>query len=309
MKNTITTIGNLTIDDIILYDSKELFLEVIGGDALFSAIGTKIWDANPTIVARIGKNFPKSFAQQVHQIGIEPAFKEVDFYDIRNWALYEPGGARQFINHLSSGTHYQMSITADELPQDCLKADGIHVAPMPTDIQFSIIERIHNNKNKNAIVSWDPNEYYLKQPSFNKMAYEMLEIVDLFLPSREEITAMCGAGDLLTTIKNLASKGPKAIAVKMSTEGTLVYSKEDQHFYHVPIYPSKTIDPTGAGDSFCGGFLASYIRNGDAVESACYGTVAASYVVECFGALNTMQSDLSEKEKRLEKVRRSIKKL
>ena len=306
MKPKITTIGNVTIDDIVIYDSREMFLESIGGDALFSAIGAKIWGALPTMVARIGKSFPKGFALQVHQAGIETSFVEMGYHDIRNWALYEPGGARQFINHLTSGTHYQMSITADQLPADRLKADGIHVAPMPTNVQYAIIQRIDQEKNPHAIISWDPQENYLKQPDFNKMAYEMFEIVALFLPSREEIKMMCGGEDLMATIKNLPSKGPKAIAVKMSTEGALVYDRESKRFYHVPIYPSQTVDPTGAGDSFCGGFLTAFIQSGNAIEAACHGTVAASYVVECIGALNTMRSDFSGIEKRLEYVKKNI---
>jgi sugar/nucleoside kinase (ribokinase family) len=177
---------------------------------------------------------------------------------------------------------------------------------MPTDVQYSIIKKIAMDKKGKQIVSWDPQEYYLKETEFNIMAYEMLSMVDLFLPSREEIVAMCGKGDLAATIKKLASKGPKAIAVKMSTDGTLVYNQKDGKIYHVPIYPSATVDPTGAGDSFCGGFLSAFVNSGDAIDSACHGTVAASYVVESIGALNTMRCDFSDIGKRLEMVRKNV---
>jgi ribokinase len=310
MENNISTIGNLTIDDIILYDTKKMFLESVGGNALFSAIGANIWGGRPRIYARIGRSFPKEFAEQIKQYGIDSNLVRVTDNDIRDWALYEPGGARQFINHLSSGNHYQMSITSEELPPDCLMADGIHVASMPTDVQFGLIKHIYELNKDKKIISWDPHVDYLSEPSHNKMAYMMLEMVDLFLPSREEVIAMCGIKDVYTAIKDFVSHGgPRVIAIKMSTDGSLVYSKEDEQFYHIPIFKSNTIDPTGAGDSYCGGFLNAYIETGDAILSACYGTVSASYVVEHIGALNTFQSNFSDKEERLEVVKRNIKKI
>jgi len=303
----ITTIGNVTIDDIVIYDSHKMFLNTIGGDALFSAIGAKLWGASPLVVARVGKNFPDDFDGQVTAAGMQTAFVKVGAYDIHNWALYEPGGARQFINHLTSGSHYDMSITAGELPEGCLEADGIHVAPMPTDVQLGIIEKISDDKKTGQVLSWDPQELYLSEPKFNQMAYQMLERVDLFLPSREEIFAMCGKDDLMRIVQKLAPRGPKAIAVKMSTDGALVFNQDNQRIYHVPIYPARTVDPTGAGDSFCGGFLTAFLRTGDAVEAACHGTVASSYVVEAIGALNTFKADFSDMEERLAIVKQHVK--
>ncbi len=309
MNTMITAIGNLTIDDIVLSDTAEMYLASIGGNALFSAIGAKIWDAAPIIVSRIGKSFPQEFKQQVKELGIETALVSVAHNDIRNWALYEPGGARQFVNHMTSGSHYDMSITAAELPQGCWDVDGIHVAPMPTDVQYDIIKAVHQNKKKNTVVSWDPHEYYLSQPNFNKMAYEMLEMVDLFLPSKEEVSAMCGERDIYACIKEFASRGPAVVAVKMSTDGSIVYDKSSGIFYHVPVFPSNTKDPTGAGDAYCGGFLKAFIETGDAVLSACQGTVSSSYIVEEIGALNKLKADFSAKKDRFSLVKKSVREL
>lgn len=309
MEKRIVTIGNLTIDDIVLYDSKEIFLESIGGNALYTAIGIKVWGDRPRIAARIGKNFPKDVADQFTERGIDSSLVPVEYNDIRNWALYEPGGARQFVNHLSSGTYYQMSITADDLPEESIQAEGIHIAPMPTDVQRLILKKITAEKTPNTVVCWDPHENYLSQPDFNRMAYEMLEMVDLFLPSKEEVFAMCGRDiDLYEAAHKFAAYGPRVVAIKMSTAGSLIYTKEDGKFYHVPIFESKTIDPTGAGDSYCGGFLTEYVKTGDAVSSACCGTVSASYVVENIGAYATLHSDFADRANRFDFIKKKIKK-
>jgi ribokinase len=310
MKNKISTIGNLTIDDIILYDSNKMFLGSIGGNALFSAIGANIWGAQTRIFARIGRSFPSTFPDKVKEFGIDSTLIPVEENDIRDWALYEPGGARQFINHLSSGNHYQMSITSDQLPENCISADGIHVAPMPTDVQFGLIEYLDSLNKDQKIISWDPHEEYLDEPNQKEMGLEMLELVDLFLPSREEVIAFTSNKDISSALKSFVSNlGPEVIAIKMSTEGSLVYSKEDDQIYHIPIFNCNAIDPTGAGDSYCGGFLNGYIETGDAVLAACQATVSASYVVENIGALNSYLSDFSDMTERLEFVKSGVKKI
>lgn len=298
MSYTLSIFGNLTIDDIVLYDTGQLFLERCGGDALYAAIGARVWEAVPTVVCRIGNNYPESELQKLPELGIKTSLIRVDSNDIRNWALYEPGGARQFINHLSSGMNADMSIHGDEIAEDTLAADGYHVAPMPTEQQQSVIHRL----NGRGLISWDPYFNSLLDATGRKMAYELLEYVDLFLPSKEEAVAIFQSDDITEAARSFADAGPKVVAIKMSNRGSLVYEKSTNAFFHIPVYPSVIIDPTGAGDSYCGGFLAGYMKTGDAVAAACYGTVSASYVIEYVDALMTFDADFSTAANRLKVV-------
>ena len=95
----------------------------------------------------------------------------------------------------------------------------------------------------------------------------------------------------------------------MGAEGALLYVFERGKFYHIPIYPVQTVDPTGAGDSFCGGFMAGILATGNPLLAACYGTVSASYVVQHIGALSVLSADFSDREDRLEQVKAGIKTL
>jgi sugar/nucleoside kinase (ribokinase family) len=308
MDKRICTIGNFTIDDIILYDECKMYLENIGGDVLYSAIGARIWDENPIMIGRIGRSWPASAVADMQRVGIDTSLVKVDFNDIRDWALYEPGGARQFINHIASGGNFDLSIHADEIdPTSLTGADAYHIAPMPTVIQAGIVNRLAELP---GLLAWDPHLDHLRQPENNKLAFEMLEKVDLFLPSKEEVGAMVGSTkDLLAIGRRFAACGPKVIAIKMSHDGSLVYDREKDAFYQIPIYPAKTVDPTGAGDSYCGGFISGYLETGDPVLAACYGTISASFVVELTGALHTFDADLSTAKERLEVVKKQIKKL
>ena len=306
MGSQITTIGNLTIDDIILFDEKEMFLGSIGGNVLFSAVGARIWDAEPTIRARKGRSFPESSIQRLERFGIKADLVAVPKNDIRDWALYEPGGDRQFINHLSSGSHHDMSITGDDLGERNLKSDGVHVASMPTDVQYSLLEKVQQKKEVNTVVSLDPHVEYLEKEELRKLAFEMLKYVDVFLPSSEEVEKMFGSDRYEDAARAFADAGPEVVAIKKNVEGSLIYLRGQDKFYDVPIFACDAIDPTGAGDAYCGGFLACFSETEDPMLAAAYGTVSASYVVEHVGALSTLEADFEDKGRRLESVTQNI---
>mgnify|MGYP001764735764 CR=1 FL=1 len=136
------TLGNLTVDDIILYDQRQMHLASSGGDALFSAIGAWIWHQPAGLIARAGQAYPQANIDLIQNAGITCHLQRVPYPDIRNWALYEPDGSRQFCNHCASGTYEQMSIRGDEIPPDCLDAAAFHIAPMPVEIQQSVLRRL-----------------------------------------------------------------------------------------------------------------------------------------------------------------------
>jgi hypothetical protein len=68
---------------------------------------------------------------------------------------------------------------------------------------------------------------------------------------------------------------------------------------HIPPYPACVIDPTGAGDSFCGGFAVGLTDTGDPIRAAQYGTVSASWVIQGYGALYALGSNREKAQARL----------
>jgi sugar/nucleoside kinase (ribokinase family) len=306
LKKHITTIGNLTIDDVVLHDEHKTYFGLVGGDAIYSAIGASIWGNPSKIQARIGNSFPQSSFNQFEKFGIDADLVKVDKNDIRFWGLYEPGGDRQFANHLASGSHADLSIVGDELLKSNLQVDGIHLAPMPTEIQYGVLKRIDKDKGNNTVVSWDPQVDYLAQPENNQMAFDMLTFVDIFLPSKEEVLKMFGSNDLKKAARVFANHGPTIVAIKKGIEGSLIYVKETDMFWDMPIFPCQAIDPTGAGDAYCGGFLSGYLETMNPIVSAAYGTVSASYVVETVGALASLNQSFKDRESRLKIVEKNI---
>ena len=131
---------------------------------------------------------------------------------------------------------------------------------------------------------------------------EAVAAVDFFLPSEIEARHLYGANAPEEAARAFTQLGPRAVVIKLGAGGSLVYDAVNHRVAHVPAYPAKACDPTGAGDSFCGGFLAGFLLTGDCVTAAQYGTVSASYTVEAVGALTTPQPLRADADARLQVV-------
>lgn len=287
-------LGNLTIDDIVQWDGT-IAMGVCGGNAVFAAVGAAVWQPEVGIAARVGRDFPLTNLEALERAGLVLVLSKVDTPSIHNWALYESPEARQFINWSSSGTYLEQSIQPRELPLEIDRAAGCHVAPMPIEVQVQLVERLAVAA---PVVSLDPHEAYIVQHEGELL--DVLKKVDIFLPSRREAQLLFGRDDPESAARHFVRAGARIVAIKLGGEGSVVMAAGQDTVRHVPAIPVDVVDPTGAGDSYCGGFLAAYCRGADPFLAACHGTVSASFVVEQRGAYAVLPIDVGEAQRRLE---------
>jgi ribokinase len=142
------------------------------------------------------------------------------------------------------------------------------------------------------------------QPAYTDDLAVMLKDVDAFLPSEMETRSFFAAltPDLWQAAEIFAGLGPRCVVLKLGARGQFVYDAANRRRWHVPAYPVKVVDVTGAGDAYCGGFLAGLVEGRPVAECAAMGTVAASYVVEARGALATRRPEPAERDARLADV-------
>jgi ribokinase len=150
------------------------------------------------------------------------------------------------------------------------------------------------------LISLDPHDEHIAGNERGLLA--LLRDVDLFLPSRGEARQLYGHDDPEAAARAFVAAGPEVVAIKLGAEGSLVCGP-DGVAHHVPAVPARVVDPTGAGDTYCGGFLAAYSRSPDAVAAACHGAVSASFAVERRGAIDLVDVDRAEAERRLASIR------
>jgi sugar/nucleoside kinase (ribokinase family) len=196
------------------------------------------------------------------------------------------------------------SLRQADLPEHFLQARAAHLCGM--DYLSHILTPAALRQGGVEIVALDPGPYMVKE--YREDVRSMVVGLTAFLPSEEELRSLFAGQteDLRAMLKEVASWGVQIVVVKRSWQGQLVYDTAAGKAWEVPAYPSKMVDPTGAGDVFAGGFLAGLDKTGSPVQAVMYGNVAASFAVEGSGAFYTQDALPGLQNARLESIRESI---
>lgn len=294
--DTLWVLGNLTIDDVILPDGTTA-MGLCGGNVTYAALGARLWRSRVALAARIGPDFPAAHLERLERAGLELHLVQVTVPSIHNRILYEPNDARQLTTWVGSGSHHDQSIRAIELPARIGRAGACHVAPMPIEIQAQLVGRLR--RKGVCMISLDPHEDYIAGHEDALLA--LVRGVDLFLPSRAEARLLYGRDDPEAAARAFVAAGPQVVVIKLGPAGSIVCGPDGAD-HHVPAVSVRVVDPTGAGDAYCGGFLAAYHARPDAVLAAVHGAISASFAVERRGALALIEIDPAESRDRLEKA-------
>ena len=136
---------------------------------------------------------------------------------------------------------------------------------------------------------------------------ELLKGVDGLIVNDEEVKLMTGESNLIRAGRALMAMGPNVAIVKKGEHGAFLFTNDDCQ-QALPAYPTdKVVDPTGAGDSFAGGFMG-YLAGCDGLTAAnmkramAYGTVTASLTVEGFGVDRIAEADRAEVDQRYQEL-------
>jgi sugar/nucleoside kinase (ribokinase family) len=146
------------------------------------------------------------------------------------------------------------------------------------------------------------------QPSYAADVAHILSRLDAFLPSEMETRLFLGeaAADLWSAAEAFGALGARCVVLKLGARGQFVYDALGRRKWHVPAYPARVVDVTGAGDAYCGGFLVGLTQTGDPLEAALRGAVSASLVVEGIGALYALGQPTGEPGARLAALRPAV---
>ncbi len=297
-------IGGITLDDTVVHNSQVIF-DAPGGNSIYSALGAWLWTDGIGIVSCVGPDYPRKHLQKLEDSGIDVrGIKEVEVPSQHLWVLYEEDGSRQFVFHKNSSVmDSEIDPTVEQIPSDYFHAKNAHLSAMGFNAQHAIASCLVDH---NIEFSYDIAQASLmiegKQYSGNFATSQC----KLLLPSIEEIELIYGKQPLLQLLREITKMGPKIIAVKMGSRGSIVFNAIENRVYHIPIFPVQVIDSTGAGDAYCGGFVVGYYETGSIREAGVYGTASASFAIEGFGALHLLEVNKNELIKRANALRKNI---
>ncbi|MBN2183123.1 MAG: bifunctional hydroxymethylpyrimidine kinase/phosphomethylpyrimidine kinase [Sedimentisphaerales bacterium] len=137
---------------------------------------------------------------------------------------------------------------------------------------------------------------------------KLLKKIDCLVINEDEVRLLAREHNLIKAARKILDMGPKAVIVKKGESGSLLYSSGGEKFL-LPAYPADEVkDPTGAGDSFAGGFMGYLAQKGQAdfenlKAAVAYGTVTASFTINDFSLKGLQAIKRTDIDKRLEVLR------
>jgi ribokinase len=274
----IVFLGNLLVDDIVLRDGQTLMGEP-GGAVLHAALAAALWGVKVGICSVAGTDYPPQALDTLAARGIDlTGVRHLDRTGGRAWLLYEPA-VRRTVHHLDCPTHGDISPTLADIPTAYAAARGFHLAPMPLSRQLDLAHGLAPAAGVNRIVSLDPFE--LVRDGTLAAWRDVLTHVDLFFVSEDEWRL---AGDADGIVPSLAGPRLRHVAFKRGANGGRLLDLHENRSRTWQSRSRTVVDATGAGDAFAGGFLAGLVTHGDVGRSIEQGIVAASFVIEDWGA-------------------------
>jgi sugar/nucleoside kinase (ribokinase family) len=268
---------------------------IVGGSGTYCCLAASYF-TTPRIVGVVGEDFPEDTLRLFKGKGIDT-----------EGLLVKPGKTFFWEGRYENDPNKRTTIATEvnvlkgfrpRIPDHYRDADILFLANIDPDLQEDICVQMKNPR----LVAMDTMNYWIQ--TRRDPLLHVLEKVDVFFANDEEVRMLTGELNLITAGKRLLEKGPTLVIIKKGEHGA-IFITEDFVFI-VPAYPSECVlDPTGAGDSFGGGFLGhldrvqSY-RAKDIRRAAVYGSVLASFTIEQFGIDRLRSLSSEEIERRFE---------
>jgi sugar/nucleoside kinase (ribokinase family) len=287
----ILVVGSVALDSIRTpFGAAE---EALGGSASYFAFSAAHF-APVRVVAVVGEDFPEQHRGLFEGRGIDLSGLETAAGRTFRWRgeyTAELGHAHTLETQLNVFSTFHPRL--DDRHRAC---PYVFLANIDPDLQLEVLAQM---KDPTLTLSDTMNYWIARKPD---RVLEVLRRVDVALLNEEEARALAGETQLVRAADRLLDQGARAVIVKKGEHGAL-YRDHDARFL-TPAFPVEALrDPTGAGDSFAGGFLGSIARhgalNGDALcQALACGTAMASLAIEDFSPrrlLETTPEEISER--------------
>jgi len=291
-------VGSIALDNVETpYGKVERSL---GGSAIFTSMASKNF-CKCSIVGIVGEDFPQKYFKLLKK-------NEIDTKDLKSVSgrtFHWSGKYNDFNKAETLDT--QLNVFADFDPQLCndsKKCAYLFLGNIDPVLQLRVLEQLKNTK----ITACDTMNFWIS--GARDKLLEVVSMVDILFINEDELRMLTSIQNIFKAAEAAKKMGPKFIIVKRGEYGSFAYSNE--FIFFTPVYPvTKVIDPTGAGDSFAGGFMGYLASTGNCDEvtiknAMIFGTITASFNVESFSIDRLREINMQDISARSEIIRRSI---
>jgi len=287
---SLITVGTVAFDAIETPFGKTD--KIIGGAATYISLAANYFNKDVKLISVVGDDFPQDVLQNMKARGIS-----LDGLEIKE-------GEKSFF--WSGKYHYdlnsrdtlvtELNVLADfnpEVPQTYQGADYLMLGNLDPKVQLSVIDQL---KDRPKFVALDTMNFWMDVAL--EPLKEVIAKVDILTVNDEEARQLTGEYSLTKAAKKILEMGPKFAIIKKGEHGALLFDKERMFF--APALPlDEVVDPTGAGDTFAGGFMGYLAHSKDLSfdnlkRAIIIGSAMASFTCEKFGTEKLL--NLSENE-------------
>jgi len=272
--------------------------ETLGGSATYFSVAARFF-ADVLLVAVVGEDFPAEHVQFLESRGVDlKGLKRVGGKTFR-WEgeyLLDLNEAKTIRTDLNVFEHFRPVI-----PEEYRDADVVFLANIDPELQLDVLRQV----SRPDLVACDTMNYWIRHKP--RQLRKTLEQVDMFFLNEAEARELSGEGNVVRAARYIQTLGPSIVVIKKGENGALLFHGEKM--FWAPAYPLEVIhDPTGAGDTFAGGFVGYVSREGDMSprslrKGLVYGSILASFNVEDFSLRRMATVTADDIERRFEEFR------
>ncbi|HNV86193.1 MAG TPA: PfkB family carbohydrate kinase [Candidatus Omnitrophota bacterium] len=295
--NKLTVVGTVAFDCLETPFGKRD--DVFGGSASFFSMSASYFTP-VSLVAVVGKDFPDGFRKILEDRKIDLSGLEVTDGKTFRWKGKYSGDMN---SAQTLETHLNVLETFSPRLGKNRDSEFVFLANVDPDIQGKVLDQVNGAAVK--LSALDTMNYWIH--TRKESLLKVLKRVGLLVINDAEARDLSGEHNLIRAARLIQKMGPSTIVLKKGEHGVLLFNRDD--VFALPAYPlEKVFDPTGAGDTFAGGFMGYLAKTGDLgfenlKRAVSYGTVMASFAVEDFGLERLRTLDEAAIEDRLRKFR------
>jgi sugar/nucleoside kinase (ribokinase family) len=273
---SVVVVGSVALDSVKTPFGERT--EALGGSAVYFSYSASFF-SKVKLVGVVGQDFPSKNLELLRRRKIDLEGLQVSTGDTFRWSgfyEYDLNEAKTLDTRLNVFEKF-----SPNLPESYRSADCVFLANIDPDLQMRVLRQVRRPK----LIAADTMNLWIstKKESLKALCRE----IDILILNDGEARQLSGKASLIQAGRLIQSWGPKFVVVKKGEHGVLLFSKKN--VFSAPAYPLEEVfDPTGAGDTFAGGFVGYLNKQGNRLDEATlhkalfYGTVMASFTVERF---------------------------
>jgi len=297
---SVTVVGSIAFDAVSTpFGERE---RMLGGSAVHFALAASFFD-QVRMVGPVGDDFGEAEYEVLHARGIDTE----DIERVQGGKTFFWRGHYEYDLNTAHTDDTQLNVFGDFAPKlspASREADVLFLANIQPDVQRGVREQCQGAR----LVAMDSMNLWIETARDALVA--TINGVDCLLLNDAELRMLTQKANLVQAAREVLTWGPRIVVAKQGEYGAALFTEDE--FFSLPGFPLDTVlDPTGAGDSFAGGFIGSIASDGledlswEALKrAAAYGTALASYNVAEFGTERVQRLTAKEIGERVVELQR-----